>query len=122
MVDSIGASQPLVADGRLRGLAVTGTARSPAVPNVPTLAEAGFPGFNAEIWLGFLAPAGTPQPIVDKLQRAIADAVKQPDVRERIVAGGSEPVGGTPQALAKAIADEVPIWTDVIATNHITAD
>jgi tripartite-type tricarboxylate transporter receptor subunit TctC len=122
MVDSIGASQPLVADGRLRGLAVTGAQRSPALPDIPTLAEIGFPGFDAQIWLGFLAPAGTPQPIVDKLQRAIADAVAQPDVRERILAGGSEPVGGTPQALARAIADEVPVWTEVIATNHITAD
>jgi len=122
MVDSIGASQPLVADGRLRGLAVTGAQRSPVLPDVPTLAELGFPGFDAQIWLGFLAPAGTPPALIDKLQRAIADALRQPDVRERILAGGSEPVGDSPADFAAHIAAELPTWESVIKTNRITAD
>src|SRR5688572_9012569 len=88
-----------VQSGQVRGLAVTGEKRSPALPQVPTLLEAGVKGLEANSWYGLFAPAGTPRDIVLRLQREMTEVVKLPDVVERLRAGGNEPVGSSPEEL-----------------------
>ena len=114
MFDSIGSSKPLVDAGKFRALAVTGKQRSRAVPELPTLAEEGFSGFDARIWLGLFAPSGTSATIIAKLQRQVAQAVASPALHEQILHNGSEPVGSTPEFLADHIRDETPRWAEII--------
>lgn len=119
MFDSVGSSQPLVEAGKLRGLAVTGKERTAIVPNVPTLAESGFKGFDAVIWLGLLAPAGTPKPIVDKISAEIGRMVQGEELKKRIESFGYKAIGGAPEDLGAFIATETPIWAEVIRANNI---
>ena len=101
---------PQMKAGRVRALAITSLKRSDALPDLPTVSEAGLPGFEANIWFGFLAPRGTPVPLVDRLNREIVGALKQPEVRQQIVGIGAEPLGGTPAefgALMKADAERL---------------
>jgi tripartite-type tricarboxylate transporter receptor subunit TctC len=105
---------PLVKEGKLRALAVTTPYRSPALPDVPTLAEAGVPGEEADTMQGILVPAGTPKPIIDRLNREIRQAVAQPDVQEKLAALGYEPVTTTPDEFAARIAADIPKWAKVI--------
>ena len=91
--------------GRLRALGVSGAARSPALPNVPTIAEAGVPGYEAGSWLSILAPAATPRAIIGTLNSAIEKIIAEPEIRERLVKAGSEPVTSSPEAFAKRMAD-----------------
>jgi tripartite-type tricarboxylate transporter receptor subunit TctC len=105
---------PLVKDGKLRALAVTTPYRSPALPEVPTLAEAGVPNEEADTMQGVLVPAGTPKPIVDRLNREIRQAMAQPDVEEKLAALGYEPVTTTPDEFAARIAADIPKWSKVI--------
>ena len=114
MFDSIGSSKPLVDAGKFRALAVTGKERSPAVPELPSLAEAGFTGFDARIWLGFFAPVGTPAAIIAKLQGQIARAVASPQLHDQIVRNGAQPVGSTPEFLLAHIREETPRWAEII--------
>ncbi|HYH42932.1 MAG TPA: tripartite tricarboxylate transporter substrate binding protein [Burkholderiales bacterium] len=93
--------------GRLRALGVTSGKRSRAAPDVPTIAEAGVPGYQVLTWYGLLAPAGTPREIVTKLNTAVAKIVRMPDVAEKLLADGAEPVGGTPAEFARHLADEI---------------
>ena len=93
--------------GRVRALGVTSATRSKAAPEVPTIAEAGVPGYQALTWYGILAPAGTPRDVVAKLNAAVAKIVRLPDVAEKLLADGAEPVGGTPAQFAKHLADEI---------------
>lgn len=97
----------LVKDGKLRGLGVTGLKRTPAYPDVPTIAEAGLPGFRWETWVGILAPAKTPRAIVGKLNREITAILSLPDVQSRFVAMGAEAVPSTPSELDKLVATEI---------------
>ena len=92
---------------KLRVLAVTGATRSPMLPDVPTMAEAALPGYDLTTWRSIVGPAGLPRDIVDTLNQAIARALAMPDVRERILNAGSQPTPGTPEQLAKRIADSV---------------
>jgi tripartite-type tricarboxylate transporter receptor subunit TctC len=108
--------------GRLRPLAVTGAQRSPAVPDVPTIAESGFPGFQATAWYGVLATAGTPKPIVNRLHDEIVRALALPDVKERLNNVGFELVGGTPDEFAAFIKSEIAKWTRVVRDAHISAE
>jgi len=105
---------PLVKEGKLRALAVTTPYRSPALPEVPTLAEAGVPNEEADTMQGVLVPAGTPKPIVDRLNREIRQAMAQPDVQEKLAALGYEPVTTTPEEFAARIAADIPKWSKVI--------
>jgi len=105
---------PLVKEGKLRALAVTTPYRSPALPEVPTLAEAGVPGEEADTMQGILVPAGTPRPIVDRLNREIRRAMAQPDVQEKLAALGYEPVTTTPDEFTARIAADIPKWAKVI--------
>jgi tripartite-type tricarboxylate transporter receptor subunit TctC len=117
--DSVGSSQPLVDAGKLRGLAVTGEERSPIVPNIPTLAESGFKGFNSVVWLGLLAPAGVPKPIVEKLSAEVERLVQTEALKKRIESYGYKPIGSTPDAFEAFIRAETPVWAEVIRANNI---
>jgi tripartite-type tricarboxylate transporter receptor subunit TctC len=101
---------PHVKSGRLKVLAVTGLKRAAAVPEYPTVDESGVPGFNGNSWLGLVAPAGTPRDIVARLSAEVAKALHSPDVRERFLAQGVEPVGSTPEQFAAFIESEIPRW------------
>jgi tripartite-type tricarboxylate transporter receptor subunit TctC len=109
----------LVKDGKLRALAVTAVARSPALPDVPTLDELGIKGQEAETMQGVLLPAGTPQPIVDLLQAEIARIVRLPDVKEKLLAVGLEPDGMSQAAFAAYIKADIAKWKKVIADAKI---
>jgi tripartite-type tricarboxylate transporter receptor subunit TctC len=110
---------PQVADGKLRALAVMSKTRSQALPNVPTIAEAGYPGMEAENWFGVLVPAGTPSDIVTLLNREIVDVVASPDMEERWAALGFESVGNPPKEFADRIAVELDKWGRVIRLANI---
>jgi tripartite-type tricarboxylate transporter receptor subunit TctC len=103
-----------IRSGRLLALAVTSLKRSSILPDVPTLDESGLPGFEAIAWYGLLAPAGTPKYIVIKVHREVARVVALPEFRETLIAQGSEPVGSTPEELAKRIRDELVLWGNVV--------
>lgn len=114
MVSGMSSVMPHIKAGRLRPLAVTGARRSPAVPDLPTIAESGFPKFEAIAWYGVLAPAGTPPAIVTRLHDEIIRALKMPDVRERLEYVGFEIVGGTPAAFGAYIKAEITKWAPVV--------
>src|SRR5271166_1220271 len=118
---SISTAGGYIAQGTVRALAVTGAHRSPALPQVPTLAEAGAPGQESEIILGILVPGGTPREIIDRLHREIVQAIAMPQVRERLAALGFEPIGSTPQEFAHRIKWEIEKWAKVIRAADIKA-
>jgi tripartite-type tricarboxylate transporter receptor subunit TctC len=103
-----------VKGGTLRALAITSAKRNPELPDVPTMAEAGISGQEAETMQGLLAPAGTPKDIVDRLQREVAKIVAQPDTREKLLAMGFDPVGNTPEQFSAYISSEIARWSKVI--------
>ncbi len=104
----------LVKEGKVRPLAVTSAQRFPAAPDLPTMIEAGYPGFVAVLSQGFMAPAGTPKDIVEKIYNDTAKALAEPDVRERLQKIGNEPMGTSPAEFSADIAREVPQWGKVI--------
>lgn len=108
--------------GRVRVLAVTGSQRATAIPDVPTVSEVGVPGYEMNSWYGVLAPAATPQDIVNKAGAEIARIVKLPQVRERLSHEGLEPAGTTPQEFAAYIKAEVAKWTRVVRTAGIKVE
>lgn len=112
----------LVNAGKVRALAVTTPARSPALPDVPTLAEAGLPGQEADTMTGIMAPAGTPRAIVDKLSREIAASLAEPEVKAKLDSLGFDVVGSTPEQFDARIRKELPKWAHVIQTAHLKAD
>lgn len=114
MVSGMSSVMPHIKAGRLRPLAVTGARRSPAVPDVPTIAESGFPKFEATAWYGVLAPAGTPPAIVNRLHDETVRALKLPDVKERLEYVGFEIVGSTPAAFGEFIKTEIKKWASVV--------
>lgn len=107
-------SAPHVRSGRLRGLAVTGATRSPALPDLPTVAEAGLPGYAVTVWFGMLAPAKTSADIVSRVQNEIARGLKTATVRERLTAMGAEPSGNTPEEFAAFLRSEIAKWSQVV--------
>jgi len=108
--------------GKLRVLAVTGPRRSPVLPDAPTMIESGLKSFEVVSWYGFLAPAGTPRPAVDAWNRAINEALAEPEVRARLARINLEPAGGTPEALDRYIRDQIARWGAVIRTAGVKAD
>jgi len=113
---------PHVKIGRLRALAVTSARRSAAMPEVPTLAEAGVKGYASSTWYGLLAPRGTPRAIVLRLNTEVVALLKRPDVRERLLADGAEPIGNTPEEFGAFIKAEIERWAKVIRAAGIRAD
>jgi len=113
---------PFVRSGKLRALAVTTTQRSPALPGVPTMGEAGVPGYDFQGWVGIAVPARTPAPIVDRLYREIAAILARPETREWFAAYGLEPGGESPRAFADLIRSEYAKWGKVIRDAGIKAE
>jgi tripartite-type tricarboxylate transporter receptor subunit TctC len=113
---------PLVKEGKLRLLAVTTARRSPALPGVPTIAEAGVPGYEFTGWMGVLTPAGVPRGIVTKLYQDIAAAAQLPEVKQRFAADGADPIGSSPEEFAAYLRSEIARWTKVVTAAGIRAD
>jgi len=122
MFDSITSARSHLQSGKLRALAVTTAKRSPALPNVPTMAEAGVAGYEVSPWFAVFAPAGTPKPVIDKLNRTLRDAMKQPDVAARFESIGAEAVGSSPEELASHLARESTRWGKLITERGIRSD
>jgi tripartite-type tricarboxylate transporter receptor subunit TctC len=113
MAPNVLTALPHIKSGKLRALAVTSTHRSAALPDVPTVAEAGLPGYDSTQWYGVLAPAGTQREIVARLHDAIAHALRDEEVGKRLAADGAEPVGNTPEEFAAFIRSESEKWARV---------
>ncbi len=122
MFDNLPSSLQFIKSGKLRALAVTSLARSQALPDVPTLAESGLPGFEASSWFGVLAPAGTPADIVAKLNGAVAAWLASPAAKEQLAAQGAIAAGGSPDAFVKHIADESAKWAKVVKASGAHVD
>jgi tripartite-type tricarboxylate transporter receptor subunit TctC len=119
LFDSVPTMAPQIKAGMVRALGTSGKTRSPILPDVPTMAEAGVPGFNATLWVGFMAPAGTPKPIVDKLHDEITKILRRPDIKQAWEKTGATPLVMT-QAEFKSFMDaQVAKWAEVIKTNRI---
>ena len=116
------ASVPHIRNGKLRALAVTGPQRSIAVPDVPTFAESGLPGYDASSWNGILVPTGTPRPIVDKLGTEIAKIMRTPGVLDRLASDGPIAIGSTPEQFTAYIKAEQAKWTPVVRAANITVE
>ena len=114
--------QPHIKSGKLRALAVTTAKRSPSFPDLPTVAEAAVPGFDAITWHGIVVPAGTPQPIIVKLNREFNKLLQSPEMRERMLTLGSEVIGGEPKQLTDFIRTEIPRWAKVIKESGAKPD
>jgi tripartite-type tricarboxylate transporter receptor subunit TctC len=113
---------PYIKAGRLRALAVTTARRSATVPELPTLSEAGVPGFEAITWHGVVVPSATPAPLIERLNRDIVDVLRMPDLRERLESLGAELAAGTPRDFADYIAREIPKWTKVVKDSGARAE
>ncbi|MDO9405243.1 MAG: tripartite tricarboxylate transporter substrate binding protein [Polaromonas sp.] len=123
MVSGIQGALPQIKAGKVRGLAVTGKKRSSVLPDLPTVGEAlNLPNYEAMNWQGLVFPAGTPQPVVDKVAAAVIAILAQPDTREKLVGLGYEPVGNTPAQFSALMADEQKRWSAIIKTANITSD
>jgi tripartite-type tricarboxylate transporter receptor subunit TctC len=114
MFEGLASVTPFVRDNKVRALGVSGPMRSPGFPDVPTIAEAGVPGYVAVTWLGVIAPAKTPRPIIDRLNRAVNDALKSPLMVERFKLIGEDAAPGTPEDYAAVIGTDFAKWKEVI--------
>jgi tripartite-type tricarboxylate transporter receptor subunit TctC len=122
MFDNMPSALPHVKAGKLRAIALTSAKRSPELPDVPTVAEAGLPGYEATSWFGMFAPAGTPPAIVAKLNDIIVKALNDPDIRKRIVEQGGEPHPETPEQFAAFIKAETTKWGKVVKESGASVD
>ena len=122
MFSNLVAALPHVRSGRLRALAVTGKQRSPTVPDLPTVIDAGVPGYVVTSWFGVLAPAATPRDIVLRLNAELVIAAKAPDMRERLAGEGADPITSTPEQFAAYIKTEIAKWTKVVRDANISAE
>jgi tripartite-type tricarboxylate transporter receptor subunit TctC len=111
-----------IRSGRLRVLAAASAERNRLLPEVPTFGELGYPKVAVSLWYGLLAPAGTPKPIVEKLNREVAKALGSPDVREKLLAQGGEPMPGTPEAFASFMQEEMAKWAPVVKQAGVKLD
>jgi tripartite-type tricarboxylate transporter receptor subunit TctC len=114
MIDAVTTMAPNVGADQVRALATTGKIRSSVLPDVPTVMEAGVPGYEAIIWLGLMAPAGTPQPIIDKLNAAVNAVIKRPDVIKLWADQGAAPMSMTPEEFDKYLRDDIVKWANVV--------
>jgi tripartite-type tricarboxylate transporter receptor subunit TctC len=112
----------LIKDGRLKALALTSGHRSPSAPEIPTMSEAGVPGYVSDTWYGLMAPAGVPKDVLAKLEDAAVKAIKTPAVRERLTKAGAEPAGSSADEFRKTIEREKPIWAKVVKESGAKVD
>jgi len=122
MIDVMPNAYPLAKSGKVRGIAVTTARRWPGAPELPTFAESGLPGFEVTAWDGILAPAGTPQAVVDRLNAAIRQALDDPELRETLLARGAQPIAGSPAEFARHIQTESEKWTQVVRASGARVD
>lgn len=120
--DSIPSSLPFIKSGKLRALGVTGSQRSSAVPELPTIAESGVPGYDISTWYGLWAPTGTPADIVERLSSQVQAVMKTPEMRKRLLELGIEPVGGTPAEFAAYQASESVKWARIVKASNAQLD
>jgi tripartite-type tricarboxylate transporter receptor subunit TctC len=116
------AAAPQIRAGRVKALAITSLRRSPVSPDLPTVAESGLPGFEVVGWFGWLAPAATPKPIIDRLHGEIVRTLRLPDVRDRLLSQSTEPVGNTPQEFAAFMKSEHAKWGRLIRAANIRVE
>jgi len=121
-IDNVLLMEPYIRSGQVRGLAVTGATRSQALPELPTVADSGSPGFDVVGWFGVFAPARTPEPIVHRLNAELAAIMRRPDVADPLVAQGAKPESGDPDELGKLLAREISLWRRVIKDANIRAE
>jgi tripartite-type tricarboxylate transporter receptor subunit TctC len=122
MFDAVTTMTEQVKAGKVKAIATTGKRRSSVLPDVPTVDESGVPGYEATIWLGLMAPKGTPQPIVNRLNEAVSKIVAQPDVQQAWARQGAVPLVMNPQVFDKYVRDDIQKWSKVIKEAHIKAD
>jgi len=122
MFATIPSAIQLVRGGKLRALAVTSLQRSGGVPDVPTIAESGFPGFDASSWFGLVGPAGLPREIALKIQGEVARILKEPAMREKFIQQGADPIGNTPDEFGKYMKDETAKWAKIVKASGAQAD
>jgi len=122
MFTNLISAMPQVQAGRFRALGVTGLTRLAAAPDIPTIAEAGVPGFEVVGWYGLLAPAGTPREIITRLSELAAKAMHSPEVQPRLAREGVDPIGSTPEAFAKVIHDDIIKWSEVVRVSGAKID
>jgi tripartite-type tricarboxylate transporter receptor subunit TctC len=122
MGTSLASAAQFIKEGRIRGIATTGAKRTRMLPDVPTVAEQGFPGFESISWLGILAPANVPRSIVDRLNREIVSILQAPDVQKMVFAEGGDIMSSTPEEFAALMRSELPMWSRVIKRAGITTD
>jgi tripartite-type tricarboxylate transporter receptor subunit TctC len=120
VIDNIPAYLPQVKAGKIRALAVTGSKRSPAAPELPTVAEAGLKGYDAAAWFGLFAPAGTPEEVVARISAETQRILSLPDIRDRLLALGAQPAGNSPEDFARFVAAEIAKWARVIQSANVT--
>jgi tripartite-type tricarboxylate transporter receptor subunit TctC len=119
-VGNLAAALKFHQSNRAKILAVASTRRSPVLPDVPTVIEAGLPGFVTSAWFGLVAPPGTPAAVVTKVNADAVEALRLPDVRARFLEQGAEPVGNTPAEMAVFVKEEMTRWQEVIRSAHVT--
>ena len=122
LFDTLSVAIPFIKAGRVKALGVTGTQRTPALPDVPTIAEAGVPGFYAGLWLGMWGPAKLPRDITERLSADAAKLLKLPDVKERLASQGMEPIGNTPAQFAEFVRKENETWSKVVKAAGVKAE
>jgi tripartite-type tricarboxylate transporter receptor subunit TctC len=122
MFDNLPSALPQIKGGKLRAIAVTSLKRAPVLPDVPTIAESGLPGFEASSWFGVLAPAGTPAPVVAKLNAEVNKWLQSPEARDQLLAQGAAAAGGTPEQFAAHIRAETEKWAKVVKASGAKVD
>ncbi len=121
-LDSMQSVMPVIRDRRVKAIGIAAAKRSPAAPEIPTMAESGLPGFEVGSWYGLLAPAGTPRDIIVRLHAEVVKAVGSAEVRERFQSFGSEPIGSSPDEFATQIKNDIAKWAKVAKTANVRAD
>ena len=121
-IGSAAPTLPMVRAGKMRALAVTSKTRASTMPEVPTVAESGVPGYEVVQWFGILVPQGTPQVVIERINGAMAKGLQTKTVRDRFLASSAEPVGGSPDALKALVAQEVATWGKLVRTLDLKAD
>jgi tripartite-type tricarboxylate transporter receptor subunit TctC len=122
MFSSVPLAMPHIKAGKLRALATTGAKRAEALPDLPTIAEAGLPGFEATVWFGLLVPAGTPRDVIQRLNAALGKGANAPEFRERAIAAGFEVIPGSPERLAEMIKTDIARWAPVVKASGAKID
>ena len=122
MFDNTPSALPHVQGGRLRAIAITSAKRSPLLPDVPTVAESGFPGFDVQSWFGLAAPAGTPRPVIDRLNAELNKVLAAPELRQRFQDLAASPEPGTPEQMRSFAAAETQRWREVVKTSGAKAE